>query len=139
MSVRRPEAIDRTKADWSDRPDHFGGKVGRLELGTTAEGVQVLAVFFDAGARTLPHIHMSDQVLQCIDGEGIVSVDVPDQGRPKVVRIKALDTIRIPMGTWHWHGAIRKSPMTHLSILVHDDRDRWEGVEKKDWEAYREE
>ena len=96
----------------------------------------MLAVMFDAGARTLPHIHTNDQVLVCVAGEGVVST-APADDTPDVVTIRASDVVHVPRNTWHWHGAKRDSPMTHLSILVQDDRDQWDGVDPKDWAEYR--
>ena len=132
----RSRTVDRSSADWSADPSRFSGRVGRQELARTAEGLGVLAVFFEAGSRTLPHVHVNDQVLVCLEGEGVVST-ATDDGDPDVTTIRASDAFRVPGGTWHWHGARRSSPMTHLSILVQDDGDQWQGVEPMDWESYR--
>ena len=129
--------IDRTKADWTDDPTRFSGRVGRQPLATTEEGIGALAVFFDAGSRTRPHLHAYDQMLICIDGEGVVATAAPFED-PEVVIIRPADVVHVPRSTWHWHGAKRDSPMTHVSILVQDEGDLWEGVDLKDWEEYRE-
>ena len=136
MKIGAKASVDPAKADWSQNPQRFAGRVGRQELARTTEGVQVLAVFFDAGARNRPHIHVNDQVLVCIDGEGVVSM-AADSGRPDVLTIRPTDTVHVPRGTWHWHGARRATPMTHLSILVADDADQWDSVDPKDWDEYR--
>jgi quercetin dioxygenase-like cupin family protein len=142
MAIRTPTIstamIDRTSADWSDEPSRFSGRVGRQALAITEEGIGALAVFFEAGSRTRPHLHAYDQVLICIDGEGVVATAAPFED-PDVVTIRPPDVVRIPASTWHWHGAKRSSPMTHVSILVQDAGDLWDGVDLKDWDEYREE
>ena len=37
-----------------------------------APGLEIFAVFFDAGARTIPHTHSTDQLLYFLEGEGVV-------------------------------------------------------------------
>ncbi len=141
MTVRLPTVpttmIDRHRADWTDDPGRFSGRVGRQALALTEEGIGALAVFFEAGSRTRPHLHAYDQILICIDGEGVVAMAAPFE-QPDVVTIRPPDVVRIPRSTWHWHGAKRGSPMTHVSILVQDEGDLWEGVDPKDWDDYRE-
>jgi quercetin dioxygenase-like cupin family protein len=142
MALRTPtialRMIDRTSADWEDDPNRFSGRVGRQALAMTEEGIGALAVFFEAGSRTRPHLHAYDQLLICIDGEGVVATAAPFEA-PEVVTIRPPDVIHIPRSTWHWHGAKRRSPMTHISILVQDEGDLWDGVDPKDWDEYREE
>jgi quercetin dioxygenase-like cupin family protein len=142
MAIRTPtislRMIDRTSADWTDDPTRFSGRVGRKALAMTGEGIGALAVFFDAGSRTRPHLHAYDQILICVDGEGVVATAAPFE-EPEVVTIRPPEVAHIPRSTWHWHGAKRDSPMTHISILVQDEGDLWEGVDLKDWEEYREE
>jgi len=68
--------IDRSQA----RPDtsrkgYFDGEVKTLQLvgPNDSNEVELLAVYFSAGARTKPHTHEQDQVLQIIEGQGIVA------------------------------------------------------------------
>lgn len=69
-------------------PEWFSGPVWIQELNDAPEatGLEIFAVFFDPGARTLPHTHSTDQLLYFLDGEGVVGT----QGDPSV-----------PAG---WHG-----------------------------------
>src|SRR3989442_11905131 len=74
MDVLKP---DRSKAGPPDRPEYFSGLVRlhnlrRPEAPGTAE---LIGVFFDRGARTIPHIHEADQVLYFVEGEGIVATE----------------------------------------------------------------
>jgi quercetin dioxygenase-like cupin family protein len=56
------------------RPEWFGGPVFIEELSEASEspGLEILAVFFEAGARTVPHTHATDQFLSFLEGEGVV-------------------------------------------------------------------
>jgi quercetin dioxygenase-like cupin family protein len=131
----RTARADRAAASPVERPERFSGNVLTQELAATAEGVQTLAVFFDAGARTRPHRHVHDQILHCFSGEGVVAAD-DGTGALETHRLRPQDTVVIPSRAWHWHGATRTTAMAHLSILVRDPDDEWEGVEERNWAAY---
>jgi len=88
-------------------------------------------VYFSAGGRTIPHIHEQDQVLQIIEGQGIVATETE-----KSV-VSAGDVVTIPAGTWHWHGATRDQAMAHISIMKRG-KTNWT-VEEKNWAAGYEE
>jgi quercetin dioxygenase-like cupin family protein len=113
----------------------FDGTVRAQDMGTTQDGIHVLAVFFDAGARTRPHVHATEQVLAVVHGRGLVGID---QGgsRPVTFQVSQGDTVCIPARAWHWHGATSSSSMWHMSIRRRDELDEWEGVPLLDWEAY---
>ena len=91
------------------------------------EGAEVLAVFFDAGARTVPHIHDNTQVLQVISGRCLVVIEserhVASPG----------DFLVIPGGVWHWHGATREGAACHISIRPPAPT-QWD-VPRRDWAA----
>lgn len=126
MDVLRP---DRTKAGPPDRPEYFSGAVWMHHLRRPEEpgAAEVIAVFFDAGARTIPHIHAADQILYFVQGEGVVTTEQERR------ILKAGQIAVIPGGTWHWHGATRTSPAVHISIKAVGPTD-W-NVPKKNWEA----
>src|SRR3989441_10002016 len=109
MDILKP---DRSKAAPPDRPEYFSGPVRlhnlrRPEHPGTAE---LIGVFFDRGAPTIPHIHEADQVLYFVEGEGIVATE-----RERRV-LRAGEIAGIPGGLWHWHGAPKASRMRHGSI-----------------------
>ncbi len=122
--------VDRGKAGPPERPEYFSGTVRLQNLRRPAEGgaAELIAVFFDRGARTIPHIHAADQVLCFVDGEGLVATE----HERRVLR--AGEIAVIPGGTWHWHGATKTSAMCHISIKGTGPTD-WT-VPKKDWEKY---
>jgi quercetin dioxygenase-like cupin family protein len=73
--------------------------------------VRALKVAFAPGARTAWHKHPLGQTLYVTDGVGLVG-----WGDAPVQRIAAGDTVWIPPGCLHWHGAAPDSPMTHIAI-----------------------
>ncbi len=111
--------IDRTEADkdrthdlYVNRALYFAGEVNLQRLvGRDESGeVELLAVFFAAGARTRPHTHDRDQVLHYVEGRGIVAT-----ASEKVHSI-AGEVVTIPAGEWHWHGAAKDAAACHISI-----------------------
>ncbi len=111
----------------SARKGYFDGEVKTLQLVGPNESneVEVLAVYFSAGARTIPHTHEQDQILQIIEGQGIVATET------EKLLVAAGDVVTIPAGTWHWHGATRDTAMCHIAIK-RPGRSNWE-VEEKNW------
>jgi quercetin dioxygenase-like cupin family protein len=122
--------IDQTQAkDDPSRINSFDGEV-RFQSLVSAEDsneLDLLNVFFSAGARTRPHIHQQDQVLHIIEGQGIVATET------EKYFVSAGDVILIPRETWHWHGATRKSAMSHISVMKRGQTD-WM-PEEKNWAA----
>lgn len=112
-----------------DRPD-FAGSVRqqRLHVPVDAQGVEIIAVFFDAGARTRPHVHEVDQTLHVVDGEGVLATETSRQV------LRPGDIFVVPRGVWHWHGATPSTSMCHLSIKVLGETD-WNPPEKN-WAQY---
>lgn len=127
----RVVAVDRTKAEPVDAGGHFDGDVAMqdLNLDAPADGVELVAVFFGPGARTLPHTHPVEQTLIVVEGEGVIA---NEEGRRA---FRAGDVVVVPAGEWHWHGATPDSPMCHLSAKLPSDT-AWEGVPLRDWESY---
>jgi quercetin dioxygenase-like cupin family protein len=110
---------------------HFAGGVRMQDLNLDApeDGVELVAVFFDPGARTLPHVHPVEQTLVVVEGEGIFG---DESGRR---RMRTGDVVVVPAGIWHWHGATPDSAMCHLSAKKPSDTE-WDGVPVGDWDMY---
>jgi quercetin dioxygenase-like cupin family protein len=68
-------------------------------------------VSFEPGARTAWHTHPLGQTLYVISGVGRIQA----KGGP-IHEIKAGDTVWIPPGEKHWHGASATNAMTHLAM-----------------------
>jgi quercetin dioxygenase-like cupin family protein len=68
-------------------------------------------VSFEPGARTAWHTHPLGQTLYVISGVGRAQT----KGGP-VREIRAGDTVWIPPGEKHWHGASPKNAMVHIAM-----------------------
>ncbi len=73
--------------------------------------VRALKVAFEPGARTAWHTHPLGQTLYIISGTGLIGLR---NEAPQL--IKAGDTVWIPPGEEHWHGASAENSMTHIAI-----------------------
>lgn len=104
--------IDRRQAkpvahrEWFTGPVHMQ-YLAHAEL--TSE-LEVIAVFFDDGARTIPHVHSTDQVLVVVEGRCIVG-DLSGSRE-----LATGETAFLPALEWHWHGAAPGGSACHLSI-----------------------
>src|SRR5438128_8617422 len=100
---------DRQKAGPPDRPEYFSGTVRlhNLRRPDDVGAAEVIGVFFDRGARTIPHIHEADQVLYFVEGEGIVATE-----RERRV-LRAGEIAVIPGGTGQRRGGKDASTMWH--------------------------
>ncbi len=94
-------------------PDYFTGTVWQDPIVTapTPARVNALRVAFEPGARTAWHTHPLGQTLHVLCGTGLVG---KRNQAPHVIR--AGDTVWIPPGEEHWHGAGPDTGMTHLAI-----------------------
>jgi quercetin dioxygenase-like cupin family protein len=109
MDIRRcgSTASRRPPADW------FTGSVWQdpiVEAEAPAR-VRSAVVRFDPGARTNWHTHPLGQTLFVIAGAGLAQT----LGGP-IQEIRAGDTVWIPPGEKHWHGASPTTGMTHVAI-----------------------
>lgn len=124
MDVFKP---DRARAGPPDRPQYFSGTVLMQPLHTDQPpgAPEIVAVFFEPGARTIPHVHSTDQVLYFVEGEGLVVTDTQRR------TLRAGEIAVIPKGLWHWHGATKTQGTVHISMKAAGPTD-WE-VDKKNW------
>ena len=108
----------RREAHPHPKPEWFSGPVFIQELNQAAEspGLEVFAVFFEAGARTIPHTHSTDQLLYFLEGEGVVGTTA----RRRLYRTGGIAVIHA--GEWHWHGATPNRLMVHVAINEGDDQ-----------------
>lgn len=109
MEVRSPaeEPTRRGPADW------FTGTVWLDPILEAPEPASVRSyrVNFEPGARTAWHTHPLGQTLHVLSGVGRVQAwDGP------LREIRAGDTVWIPPGEKHWHGASPTIGMIHVAI-----------------------
>ena len=93
--------------------EYFTGTVWQDPIIEAAEPARVRAskVAFEPGARTAWHTHPLGQTLYIISGTGLIGLR---NEAPQL--IKAGDTVWIPPGEEHWHGASATNSMTHIAI-----------------------
>jgi quercetin dioxygenase-like cupin family protein len=91
----------------------FTGQVFNYLTMPATDGVTINTVTFNPGARTFWHSHTDGQILQVVAGRGLVQ----SEGAPPV-SIAAGDTVWVPPGERHWHGAAPDSFMTHTAISL---------------------
>src|SRR5436305_10646911 len=97
----------RASSDW------FTGTVWQDPINTPPAPARVNSarVAFEPGARTAWHTHPLGQMLFVISGVGRVQT----KGGP-VREIRPGDTVWIPPGEKHWHGASPTNGMTHVAM-----------------------
>jgi len=100
-------ASRKMSADW------FTGTVWQDPIVEAPEPARVRSalVTFEPGARTNWHTHPLGQTLHVVSGAGRAQV----RGGP-VEEIRAGDTVWIPPGEKHWHGAAPTTRMAHIAI-----------------------
>lgn len=114
LNIRRPG--DGPIEDRTGNPI-FEGHVHGESLVTSeeSEDIQAAYVHFSPGARTRMHRHTSDQLLIVTNGVGKVG----DTDGEHVIATG--DSVLIPSGHDHWHGAgDTGAPMTHITIQAAD-------------------
>ncbi|HEV8340230.1 MAG TPA: cupin domain-containing protein [bacterium] len=127
MKITRVDAAQSHPAEHSE---YFQGTVRMQVLyqpDRDGEESELVAVFFERGARTRPHTHESAQILQVVSGRCVVVTE----GERRTVEPGGFAVV--PRGVWHWHGATMDGPMCHISIKL-PGRTDWT-VPLRDWEA----
>src|SRR6266702_8892412 len=94
-------------------PEYFTGTVLQDPIIATAAPARLVAnrVSFEPGARTAWHTHPLGQTLHVLYGVGRVQA----KGGP-IREIRAGDTVWIPPGEKHWHGAGPNTRMVHIAM-----------------------
>lgn len=142
--VRRPAKPEQLPADWSvfpvGKPNIAYAKffIGRSFLAPVSVAqVGVFAVTFEPGCRNNWHIHHAKkgggQILIVTAGEGYYQ----EWGKT-AKRIRKGDTVNIPAGVKHWHGAAPECWFQHLAVEVPGEGGRNEWLEPVDDRAYAE-
>lgn len=97
----------------------FTGDVFAWVTMPATDGVLINTVNFTPGARTHWHSHERGQILQVLAGRGLVQ---SEGGPVRVLRVG--DTVWVPPGERHWHGASAESFLTHTAISL--GKTEWE-------------
>lgn len=102
-----------TRPSLTPSADYFTGRVRQDPIVDAPDPARVRAawVTFEPGARTAWHTHPLGQTLHVVSGLGLFQTE-----GEKIVTIRPGDTIWIPPGERHWHGATPDTAMCHLAI-----------------------
>jgi quercetin dioxygenase-like cupin family protein len=102
-----------SRASRRGNPDWFTGAVWQDPIIDTPEPARLRSarVLFEPGARTAWHTHPLGQTLYVVSGTGRAQV----WGGP-VRELKTGDTVWIPPGEKHWHGATPTQGMVHIAM-----------------------
>ena len=113
--------------------EYFTGTVWQDPIIEASEAARVraLRVAFEPGARTAWHTHPLGQTLYVISGIGLMGLR---NRAPQT--INAGDTVWIPPGEEHWHGASASNSMTHIAIQEELNGSVAEWLEKVSDEQY---
>lgn len=93
--------------------EYFTGTVWQDPIVTAPAPARLVSVrvAFEPGARTAWHTHPLGQTLYVVAGVGRIQ----SEGGP-VREIRAGDTVWIPPGEKHWHGASPTNGMAHIAM-----------------------
>lgn len=93
--------------------EYFTGTVWQDPIVAAAAPARLMAtrVTFEPGARTAWHTHPLGQTLYVVSGIGRIQTE----GGP-VREIRPGDTVWIPPGEKHWHGASPTNGMAHIAM-----------------------
>lgn len=111
---------------------YFTGNSYLAPLASGEGRLPVSNVTFEPRCRNNWHIHHGGgQILICVSGSGWYQ----EWGRPARL-LRPGDTVDIPAGVKHWHGATRDSWFQHVAISVPAENASTEWLEPVDDEAY---
>ena len=112
---------------------YFSGESYRSVV--SSEQIKISNITFAPGVRNDWHIHHAEngggQILLVTAGEGWYQ----EEGKAATA-LKAGDTVNIPAGVKHWHGAAKDSWFQHLSIGVPGEKAGTEWLDAVSDEAY---
>ncbi|MCE8044397.1 cupin domain-containing protein [Halomonas daqingensis] len=91
----------------------FSGEVWADPVMPLTDGVTINNVFFPPNARTHWHTHEQGQILLVVAGKGWICL-----AGEKARAIRTGDTVWIPAGEVHWHGAASNSYLLHTAISL---------------------
>ena len=116
------QRVDESKAGPPPEPGNFTARVRMQNLAKEggADKIEMLAVFFDAGAHTRPHTHPSEQVLHVVRGSAFVQLAGEERQR-----IAEGSIVVIPGGVVHMNGATDEEPVCHIALRAADGPTNW--------------
>ena len=126
------QRVDEAKAGPPPEPANFIGRVRMQNVAAVggSDELEYLAVFFDAGSRTRPHTHPTDQVLFFVRGGGFVVFPGEEEQR-----IEEGGLVVVPAGLLHMHGATEAEPICHIAVRAPGPTD-WVPAVPDEWRRF---
>jgi quercetin dioxygenase-like cupin family protein len=130
MDIRSPGAVPTRRGP----SDSFSGTVWQDPIVDAPAPARIRAarVTFEPGARTAWHTHPLGQTLVVLSGSGLTQT-----WEGPVREIRAGDTVWIPPGEKHWHGASPTNGMVHIAFQENLDGEHVVWMEHVTDEEYR--
>jgi len=128
------QRVDESKAGPPPESGNFTGRVRMQNIAKEggAGKLEMLAVFFDAGAHTRPHTHPSEQVLHVVKGNGFLWLAGEERRR-----IPEGSIVVVPGGVVHMHGATEEEPICHIALRAADGPTDWAPADvPEEWRDY---
>jgi quercetin dioxygenase-like cupin family protein len=125
--------IDESQAEPPPEPGNFVGRVRmqRLSESLPVGGLELYAVFFDAGAHARPHTHSTDQALLFVSGSGFVWLAGEERQR-----VPEGGIVAVPAGALHMHGATEGEAVCHLALRTSGPTD-WRPEVPEEWRQFQ--
>lgn len=86
----RKQNVDERSLPWQSHAYHISARFKTLEVAGLALTARVLYVEVEVGGRILPHAQKQSELLFCLEGEGIFSLDGEE------TELRAGDSVAIP-------------------------------------------
>jgi quercetin dioxygenase-like cupin family protein len=95
--------------------ERFTGDVYATMIVTPADSLGLSAgiIRFTPGARTNWHVHQTGQTLHILEGVALIGTRAG-----QTIRARAGESVLIPPGEDHWHGATPDTLMSHLAMVA---------------------
>ena len=103
------------------RPMYIGGRITRQtivgrEVGQSFNSTQIN---FAPGTRTKFNSHTADQIVIVTAGKGVLANEKEE------TTVGVGDIVFIPSGEKHWHGAVKDSSFSQISIQLKESQTTW--------------
>ena len=122
-------------AVWKPGPNekHYGNvEVHEIFRELNTGTVLVNTLYFDAGARSRPHTHDTDQIIYFLEGPGLIAFD---GGEDQIVDTHQF--ILLPADIPHMHGAPASNPAVHISLMPPGHVNHFDCAIPEQWQHWR--
>ena len=119
--------IKKIKINDNLETDETRNKTGRIYLNRLSKNfstdeLKSYFIKFEKGSKSKVHIHDSDQIIVGMKGVGQIGIFSKINGQNRFetkefLELKEYESVLIPYGTPHWHGARKNHESTQMSFM----------------------